>query len=745
MATARNQPTYDFLSGEPTSPRAGEANLRHTLRQSTATTAMRPTAANEDLRAQLKTLEYEVASLKQDRELTALQHATDLRDAQARADADFRRAQTAEATAKAAATTRLDQLGRELADRQAQWADERAELERRARSAAGQREALREELEEVQEQLVTLEREGARQLEEVEARVRALSQSYEQSQEEVEAKTLALQTAQGRLALREDECGRLEADVLRLKASAGDAESVDILKRDLSEQVVHIRKLETENREQKGQLTDLRKNKKSIEMVEEEKHSLQTRLRVMENLRTELEEVRLRNEALENEKNAWTSYLDVQSSADESDMHFESPEDLARAFMRERLEKASLLERLGAIQPDIAVKDDNIRSLEEDKIRLTSEIEKLKQQPATVSAGDPKAKSRLERQKTLAVKETEYLRAQLKALDAEESEMNPDRYQASQIARISELESLVDQYRQEVDTMHKSMTQLESSQPPMTPTNVGIKRPLEESSDERVGELLRKQRSLQGSVTESQTRITVLESELKAKSAQLSSLRSSSRLRVLELKDNPTATAATIKKSQLDALQSENETLRSQLSGQLPTVASDGSPDSSLVPQASLTRLELTLAEKDAIIASRDKSLVRLKDIFRSKGLEFKEAVYSLLGWHLNFQPNGKVKATNMFYPSSSSGTSSRRTRSAKTAESASAEEEHFIEFDGENGTMKVSGGPQSEFAKEIRSLIEFWVDGKGQVPCFLAAMTLEFYDKYGDASATTASSSARK
>ena len=33
----------------------------------------------------------------------------------------------------------------------------------------------------------------------------------------------------------------------------------------------------------------------------------------------------------------------------------------------------------------------------------------------------------------------------------------------------------------------------------------------------------------------------------------------------------------------------------------------------------------------------------------------------------------------------------------------------------------------------EIRGLIEFWVDGKGQVPCFLAAMTLEFWEKYGD------------
>ena len=59
--------------------------------------------------------------------------------------------------------------------------------------------------------------------------------------------------------------------------------------------------------------------------------------------------------------------------------------------------------------------------------------------------------------------------------------------------------------------------------------------------------------------------------------------------------------------------------------------------------------------------------------------------------------------------------------------------EERFIEFDGEKGTMKISGGPQSEFAKEIRGLVEFWVDGKGQVPCFLAAMTLEFWEKYGE------------
>lgn len=48
---------------------------------------------NEDLRAQLKTLLYEIESFKQEREYTNLRHEKELRDAQTKADADFKRAQ----------------------------------------------------------------------------------------------------------------------------------------------------------------------------------------------------------------------------------------------------------------------------------------------------------------------------------------------------------------------------------------------------------------------------------------------------------------------------------------------------------------------------------------------------------------------------------------------------------------------------------------------------------------------------
>lgn len=57
--------------------------------------------------------------------------------------------------------------------------------------------------------------------------------------------------------------------------------------------------------------------------------------------------------------------------------------------------------------------------------------------------------------------------------------------------------------------------------------------------------------------------------------------------------------------------------------------------------------------------------------------------------------PNGRVRATSILYP-----------KSFHDGE----EVENSIEFDGEKGTMKVSGGPRSAFASEIRPQIEFWV-----------------------------------
>ncbi|TKA39640.1 hypothetical protein B0A55_13450, partial [Friedmanniomyces simplex] len=73
--------------------------------------------------------------------------------------------------------------------------------------------------------------------------------------------------------------------------------------------------------------------------------------------------------------------------------------------------------------------------------------------------------------------------------------------------------------------------------------------------------------------------------------------------------------------------------------------------------------------------------------------------------------PNGRVKATSILYPST-------------VGQNGEEEEENSIVFDGENGTMKVSGGPQSVFAGEIKGLIDFWVEGGRR--CRMDAPTIQ-------------------
>jgi mitotic spindle assembly checkpoint protein MAD1 len=672
----------------------------------------------EDLHARIRTLEYEVATLKQEKEVTALQNEQDLRELQNKADADFRKGQQAD-TNNNTTQRKYEALLRETKDAQAQFTNEKLDLERRLRTVSGQKAALEEERDDAQEQLATFERESTRSRNELESRHNTLQTSFNQLRADFESQATAIQITQRKLAQKEVEVGQLEGEVIKLKSQGGDGD-VDKLNRQLSEQVTQIKRQEKANKAQLAELTEYRKLHKSIEVVEEEKRTLEGKLRMMENLRTELAQAQLRAQVLEEEKTAWTTYLENQANGD---LQFNSPEDLARAFMKQRVENISLVERLGTLQPQLNMKDENILKLEEARSQLQTEVQQLK--IASASAGDGKAKARLERQKALAVKETEYLRAQLKAFDAEEQEFNPERHSEENAKKIQELQDLVDEHRKELDKLHAELSAVEMPQSSATPT-IGTKRRHEDVSDERLGEVLRKNRKLQEDYNQLQTQNAILDNEIKVQAKQLNSFKSSStRTRILELRNNPTANIQAIKQTTLDALEAENETLKAQLEGRLPTTAhSSNARDAQLIPKASLTKLQLELQSLQHSILSKEKSATRLRDIFAAKAHEFREAVFSLLGWKLEFQPNGRVKATSMFHP----GTKGHPGANPDDEDG----EGNFIVFDGENATMKVSGGTNSKFAKEIRGMIDHWVGGRGQVPCLLAAMTLEFYDRYG-------------
>ncbi|KAJ4303568.1 coiled-coil domain-containing protein mad1 [Kalmusia sp. IMI 367209] len=703
-----NQPSFDFFSGAAIvdSPQRTREPLRETFRTTLRTSQNAPPhtvvpsdTVNEDLRAQINTLRYELETAKQEQEKLKLEHNAEIREAQNRAEAEYRKAQQAEA-ASTLTSKKYEVLQRETSEVQARSENERQDLQKRLQASQAKASQLQEDADEAKEELASTRRQNEHQYNTLQRECKTLKDSVEDYKAKADEKAHALQIAQRKLTEKETEVGDLEAEVLRLKATSGDAETIAVIKKDLSEQVTYIKKLETLTREQNNELKQYRKQQKAIEVVEEEKRTLQVKLRLAEDLQRQLNEAEVRKQALEAERDSWTSYLENEAEGDEQ---FETPEDLARAYIRERFEKTDLMNRLGEIQPELTVKEANIQALEDEKAKLQAEIQQLKTSTAAPNADDVKARARLERQKMLATKEVEFLRAQVKAFDDEEREMHPANFDAAKSSRIKELEELVDQYRKEIDTLQKDLPT------PSQPSTVGVgqKRSLDtDETDERVGELRRKNRQLQDDNTALLKRVKLIESEYKAQHSQLKKLKESSKTRVLELKSNPTADAEALKLSTVRTLREANEQLLAQLTGTTPP---------STVPLATLTSAQHQLAESQTTIASLEKKIKRLKQIWSAKSLEFREAVASILGWKMDFMPNGRFKVTSMFRLEDEEG-------------------EHSIVFDGENGTMKVSGGERSAFAGEIRDQIVYWVEGRKEIPCFLAALTLEFWErKNGD------------
>ena len=393
---------------------------------------------------------------------------------------------------------------------------------------------------------------------------------------------------------------------------------------------------------------------------------------------------------------AWTAYL--RSEAADGELVFDSPEALARALVDERLQTAQSLDRIGSLQTEISVKDNTIQSLQTENSKLSEQAEKLKSSPGAVPAS--KSQLRLERQRALAIKEAEYLRAQLKTYDTEETIFQPENVDEAKRKRIQELEDMVEQYHQEVQKLHGELTAQEKLPAPEPVSN---KRPREEDENEAelLGELRRKNRKLQDNLGKVQANNKVLEKDLSVAKERLAVAATQSKTRILSLRSNPTSDHEAIKQTTLDALRKENADLLAQIGGHnVPSV-----PRSTLES----TRLEITKAE--AALASEKTSNNRLRKVWGAKTVEFREAVKSLLGWDLVFMKDDKMRATSFYYPSR-------------------GDEENSILFDGERGTMKISGGPQSAYALKIADQMRFWIKDRKSIPCFLAALTLEFYDE---------------
>ncbi|KAI0165711.1 spindle assembly checkpoint component Mad1 [Xylariaceae sp. FL1272] len=717
--------TYDLLTGGdfaspsrhgPTSENHG--SLRATSRESSKENLAPADAEGyetqrrciEDLKAEIATMRYRMETSEQEKEMVLLQHQNEIRDIQRKAEDDFKQKQAAEGE-NSKTQRQHEALQEELNTLKESSASAAIEAERKVREAEDEARLLREQLEDLSAAKEEGERMNQKHSLDVETQLSDLRQTIQELEQEGDARESSLSTVQQQLADKDSLIGNLEADILRLKAQTGDAETIAIIRRELSDQVQHIRSLESKNAKQHAELSHLRQVHKSVEIVQEEKRSLQRKLDAAQALEVELAEARIQRQRLEDERLAWTAFLQ-HASTDGSVMEFDSPEDVARALVEERYNSASLVEKLGNVQPQIAERDEIIKSLESEKRTLTAQIEKARTSAAPMTAA--KAHARLERQRILATKEIEYLRAQLKTFDMEDETFDTGNFDQQKVDRVAELEKLVDTYKEEVQNLHRELSAVEPSTDAQQPM-IGSKRSrVDEVDSEQIGELNRKRRKLEDALSKSQTAYQVLEKERDVLQSRLSAAEATNKTRILSLRSNPTSDYEAIKTATLAALKLENDELVAQLKNQARR-----NPGFDVIPASQLAAARREVEEAQREVESAHKTIRRLKEVWAAKSQEFKEAVHSTLGWSVTFIPNGKMRVESYYYPSTTD------------------EHENSVVFDGERGTMKVSGGPQSAFARRISDQIQFWVREKGSIPGFLAALTLEFIDEQTHAAAS--------
>lgn len=102
----------------------------------------------------------------------------------------------------------------------------------------------------------------------------------------------------------------------------------------------------------------------------------------------------------------------------------------------------------------------------------------------------------------------------------------------------------------------------------------------------------------------------------------------------------------------------------------------------------------------------QEKKFSRLKQIFNKKSLEFIDVVNSLLGFKLEFQQDGRVKIYSCYMPNK------------------------YLIANLVDNTLKSN---LDTVISDWDSLLNDWVVEKGQLPCFLASLTLQLWKMEND------------
>lgn len=491
--------------------------------------------------------------------------------------------------------------------------------------------------------------------------------------------------------------------------SSNENENWSVVRDELQRQAGYLRSLESINAKLTTELARHKDRHASVEVLREEKRTLESKVAIMEGLREKVAKLEAQVEAARQERKDWASKTSEFNTSSQTSI------SLVQNLSALRLENARMMEEHGANmallrrrEAELSNVDKIASEVQEAADALQAEVQTLKEKIV-----------RREQRTQLAEREARFLQALVASFTAEESAAreSPAVDNLSQ-QRIQHLEQSIADYKSENSRLQNALDAAEADNaiggPKCTRKDlvreIGVQKA---AADEATKGLQEAQKNL----SQQADKIETLEQTLFELRGEIGAGNHvPPGMRVLCLRDNPAQQWADLRQSVMDRLKSENEALIKrlrELESNGTVVADGGVPRDDLVPRESWEVLDKEKKELEEVVKQKEKRLLRLQQVFTAKSAEFREAIASMLGLKLAFYPNGQVRVTSI-YDLSASFVFQPLTKPGENGEGARMQ----LIAQGE-------GGPQ-----DLPQLMRFWVNEEQCIPGFLASVTLECYDK---------------
>ncbi|KAH9979345.1 hypothetical protein BGW80DRAFT_1455049 [Lactifluus volemus] len=516
-----------------------------------------------------------------------------------------------------------------------------------------------------------------------------------------------------------------QADIARRESEEA---SWSVLRGELTRQAEHTRQLEAAHTRATAELSTLRERHGTIEVLREEKLALERRAAVADELRDTVVRLEAEVQAARAERDAL-----VRDAVPEAPGA--TPVSITQNLSTLRLEHAHLLEAHGSDRAALRQREAELAEA------LAREVDARATADAHLQASRAAEDRalRAERAAALVEREVGFLQALNASYVSEEATHGTGQIDEATEQHVKDLEVLVGEYKAHIHTLETEIQEL--AKRPALDQGPGIQDLRDELADEKLA-LQEARRVLEEASEKDRDRIEELEQTLFDLRGEIGAGRHvPPGVRVLSLRANPAQDWADLRQAALDRLKEENAallerlaTLETDLSHHHPSSSSSSTDDASgggggggdnaaaaaaLVPRASWEALRQEKAQLEDELKQKDKRMLRLRQVFTAKTAEFREALSAILGVKLAFYDNGQVRVTSqydlgaafVFQPAPKGGGSGGGGGAGAARMQLVAQGE---------------GGPQ-----ELPQLMRNWVEIEQSIPCFLASVTLECYDKW--------------